>query len=151
MIVRQIFLNGREIELNLNEASDAREVEPGVYSILRNGKSYEVRVQPAPEGYSIEAGGYRFQAEVRDPRNSGRRRNSTLGSGRQKITSPMPGKVVRVLVIEGQEIEPGQGLIIVEAMKMQNEMKASKAGRVVEIKTRDGATVSAGEVLAIIE
>jgi biotin carboxyl carrier protein len=63
----------------------------------------------------------------------------------------MPGKVVRVLVIEGQEIEPGQGLIIVEAMKMQNEMKASKAGRVVEIKTRDGATVSAGEVLAIIE
>jgi biotin carboxyl carrier protein len=151
MIVRQVFLDGREIELNFDEAPDAREVEPGVFSILRNGKSYEVRVRPGPEGFAIEAGGHRFQAEVRDPRNSRRRQNSAVGSGRQKIAAPMPGKVVRVLVTEGQEIEPGQGLIVVEAMKMQNEMKASKAGKVVEIKTKDGATVGAGEVLAIIE
>jgi biotin carboxyl carrier protein len=151
MIVRQVFLDGREIELNPNETSDAREVEPGVYSVLRHGKSYEVRVRPGPEGFTIEAGGRRFQAEVRDPRNSRRRQNSAIGGGRQKIVSPMPGKVVRVLVVEGQEVEPGQGLIVVEAMKMQNEMKASKAGRVVEIKTKDGATVSAGEVLAVIE
>jgi biotin carboxyl carrier protein len=151
MIVRQVFLDGREIQLNPDERPDAREVEPGLYSILRNGKSFEVRVQPGPEGFSIEVGDHRFQVEVRDPRNSRRRQNSAVGSGRQQVTSPMPGKVVRVLVTEGQQVEAGQGLIVVEAMKMQNEMKAFKAGRVVEIKTKDGATVSAGEVLAIIE
>jgi biotin carboxyl carrier protein len=151
MIVRQIFLDGREIQLNANETPDAREVEPGVYSILRQGKSYVVRVRPGPEGLLVEVGDSRWQAEVRDPRNSGRRQNSAIGSGRQKIASPMPGKVVRVLVTEGQQIEPGQGLIVVEAMKMQNEMKATKAGKVVEIRTKEGATVGAGEVLAIIE
>jgi biotin carboxyl carrier protein len=151
MIVRQVFLNDREIKLDPNETPDAREVEPGVYSILRNGKSYEVRARPGPEGFSIEVGDRRFQAEVRDPRNSRRHHNSAIGSGRQKITSPMPGKVVRILVTQGQEVEAGQGLIVVEAMKMQNEMKASKAGKVIEIKAKEGATVGAGEVLAIIE
>jgi biotin carboxyl carrier protein len=151
MIVRQIFLDGREIKLNANETPDAREVEPGVYSILRHGKSYVVRVRPGPDGLLVEVGDSRWQAEVRDPRNSGRRQNSAIGSGRQKIASPMPGKVVRVLVTEGQQVEPGQGLIVVEAMKMQNEMKATKAGKVVEMRTKEGATVGAGEVLAIIE
>lgn len=151
MIVRQIFLNGREIKLDPNETPGVKEVEPGVFSILRQGKSFVVRVRPGPEGLVVQAGDYRFQAEVRDPRNSRRRQNSALGGGRQKITSPMPGKVVRVLVTEGQQIEPGQGLIVVEAMKMQNEMKASRAGKVIEIRTRDGATVGAGEVLVILE
>lgn len=152
MSVRQVLLDGREIQLNLKETQDAREVEPGVYSVLREGVSFEVRVQPGPEGYfAIQAGGQRFQAEVRDPRNSRRRQNSAIGSGRQKITSPMPGKVVRVLVTEGQTVEPGQGVIVVEAMKMQNELKASKAGKVVEIKAKEGATVAAGEALAVIE
>jgi biotin carboxyl carrier protein len=63
----------------------------------------------------------------------------------------MPGKVVRVLVSVGDPVEPGQGLIVVEAMKMQNEMKSPKAGIVVEIKTKDGATVAAGEILVVIE
>jgi biotin carboxyl carrier protein len=63
----------------------------------------------------------------------------------------MPGKVVRILVNQGDTVEPRQGLIVVEAMKMQNEMKSPKAGTVVEIKTKDGATVSAGEILIVIE
>ena len=151
MIVRQVFLDGHEVPFNQNETPDARELEPGVYSILRNGKSYVARVRPGPEGFSIQIGDHRFQAEVRDPRNSRRQGNSTVGTGRQKITAPMPGKVIRVLVTEGQQIEPGQGLIVVEAMKMQNEMKASKGGKVVEIRTQDGATVNAGDVLVIIE
>jgi biotin carboxyl carrier protein len=151
MTVRQILVNGREIQLTADEIADAREVEPGVFSVLRNGRSFEVHVQPGPESFTVEAGDYRFQVEVRDPRNARRRHDSAIGGGRQKIAAPMPGKVVRVLVTEGQAVEPGQGLIVVEAMKMQNEMKASKAGKVIEIKTLDGATVSAGEVLVIIE
>ena len=64
---------------------------------------------------------------------------------------PMPGKVVRVLVAAGDMVEAGQGILVVEAMKMQNEMKASRAGRVAAMHTREGATVAAGEALATIE
>jgi biotin carboxyl carrier protein len=63
----------------------------------------------------------------------------------------MPGKVVRVLVAPGDTVEAGQGLLVVEAMKMQNEMKASRAGRILTVAAREGATVSAGEILATIE
>jgi biotin carboxyl carrier protein len=63
----------------------------------------------------------------------------------------MPGRVIRVLVEPGQHVEAGQGLIVVEAMKMQNEMKSLQAGRVAEVKAAAGATVSAGDVLVVIE
>jgi biotin carboxyl carrier protein len=62
----------------------------------------------------------------------------------------MPGKVVRVLVGEGDVVEVGQGLVVVEAMKMQNEMKALRGGNVVEVRVRDGDTVSAGDVLVVL-
>ena len=147
----QVFIDGREIPLIEPEAADLREVEPGVFSVLRNGRAYEVRIVPSQDGYSIQIGGTVFKAEVRDPRSLNHRRASGLGHGRQNITSPMPGKVVRVLVHAGQEVEPGQGLLVVEAMKMQNEMKASKAGRVAAINVKDGDTVAAGETLTVIE
>jgi biotin carboxyl carrier protein len=63
----------------------------------------------------------------------------------------MPGKVVRVLVAPGDSVEAGQGVAVVEAMKMQNEMKASRAGKVLSVPAKEGATVAAGEVLATIE
>ncbi|HSB13592.1 MAG TPA: acetyl-CoA carboxylase biotin carboxyl carrier protein subunit, partial [Bryobacteraceae bacterium] len=65
--------------------------------------------------------------------------------------APMPGKVVRVLAAEGDLVEAGQGLLVVEAMKMQNEVKAPKAGRVAALAAREGGTVAAGDVLAVIE
>ena len=68
-----------------------------------------------------------------------------------EIAAMMPGKVVRVLVAEGDEVEAGAGLVVVEAMKMQNEMKSPKSGRVVEVKIKPEATVAAGEVLMVIE
>jgi biotin carboxyl carrier protein len=63
----------------------------------------------------------------------------------------MPGKVVRLLVSAGDAVDAGQGLVVVEAMKMQNEMKASRAGRVVEVRVRDGETVGAGDTLVVLE
>ena len=63
----------------------------------------------------------------------------------------MPGKVVRILVAQGDTVEPGQGVVVVEAMKMQNEMKSPKAGTVREVRTRTDATVTAGEILLVIE
>jgi biotin carboxyl carrier protein len=95
--------------------------------------------------------GYRFEIEVRDPRRWIRRSAAGAGGGLEAVSAPMPGKVVRVLVSAGDSVTAGQGLVVVEAMKMQNEMKASRAGRVSAITAREGATVNAGEVLVTIE
>ena len=89
--------------------------------------------------------------EVYDPRSLRERTGGGASHGRQNICAPMPGKIVRVLVAAGDAVEAGQGLVVVEAMKMQNEMKSPKAGRVIEVKTRPEATVAAGEVLMVIE
>ena len=127
------------------------EVEPGIFSVLIEGRSYEAKVVSAPGGYHVDLGGHRSFIEVRDPREMARARRAGEGEGRQNVTSPMPGKVVRVLVAEGDEVEAGAGLVVVEAMKMQNEMKAPKAGRVVQLTAVVGDTVGAGDVLAAIE
>jgi biotin carboxyl carrier protein len=116
-----------------------------VYSILVDGASYELRLG-ADE---VFVNGRRFAVET----NSGwRRRGSGAGGeGRANIIAPMPGKVVRVLVEVNQEVEAGQGIAVVEAMKMQNEMKAPRAGRVASISVKPGDSVNAGAVLATIE
>lgn len=125
---------------------------PGSYSILIEGRSYLV-IAPAPGigTGEIAVNGRTFVVEVFDPREMRARTTSGAGEGRQNIVAMMPGKVVRVLVAKGDAVEAGQGLIVVEAMKMQNEMKSPKAGSVVEVKTKGDATVAAGEVLMVIE
>lgn len=169
MILR-VLVDGRRVDLELSRSGEecrfrlgteaagggersasVIEVAPGVYSVLLEGRSYEVTVEPA-EGSSILAvGGRRFTVDVEDPRRSRSRAAAAFGEGRRKVTAPMPGKVVRVLVAEGEKVEAGQGIAVVEAMKMQNEMKAPKAGRVAALTAREGAAVTAGEVLAIVE
>jgi biotin carboxyl carrier protein len=124
--------------------------EPGVYSVLMDGRSYDARVDETPGGLVVAIDGYRFEIEVRDPRRWSRKSGGAGTEGVQSIAAPMPGKVVRVLVAPGDEVEAGQGLVVVEAMKMQNEMKASRAGRVLALPAKEGATVAAGEVLATI-
>jgi biotin carboxyl carrier protein len=135
------------VESEEEKTVDVKEVEPGVYSLVTGGRGYEARVDAA--GVSI--GGRTFPVEVLDPRQWKRERNHHLGEGRQNIVASMPGKVVRVLVSAGDQVEAGQGIVVVEAMKMQNEMKAARAGRVVALAAAPGATVNAGEILAAIE
>jgi biotin carboxyl carrier protein len=127
--------------------ADVETPEPGVYSVIMNGRSYEARI----EGSVVVIDGFRFPIDVRDPR---RLVWASGGAGRQgveTIAAPMPGKVVRVLVAPGDNVAAGQGLVVVEAMKMQNEMKAAHAGRVATVPAREGATVAAGEILVTIE
>jgi len=147
----QVAVDNRTIEIDSEQLASAIQVEPGVYSVLLEGASYEIRLMETSQGLSAEVPGRRFAVEVRDPRDSSRGARTSLGSGRQNVTAPMPGKVVRVLVNMGDPVDVGQGLVVVEAMKMQNEMKASRPGRVIEIRAHAGQTVGAGDTLLILE
>ena len=146
-----VAVDGRTIEIDSGQLDSVTQVEPAVYSVLVNGSSYEVRVIETPQGLSAEAGGRQFAVQVSDPRDMARGSRVSIGSGRQKVAAPMPGKVVRVLVNVGDAVDAGQGLVVVEAMKMQNEMKASHPSRVVEIRATAGDTVGAGDTLVVLE
>jgi biotin carboxyl carrier protein len=138
-------LDGAPVEL------DTVEVGEGTYSILLDGLSYEVRVYRAPDGLHITAGGDEFVARVLDPRRRAHRRSGALeAEGRQEITAPMPGKVVRVLARAGDAVEAGQGLLVVEAMKMQNEIRSPKSGTLERVLVSEGQAVNAGETLAVV-
>jgi biotin carboxyl carrier protein len=147
----QVTVDGRTIEVDSEQLGAVEQVEPGVYSVLLDGASFETRVIETPEALSVEVCGRRFTVEVRDPRDTGRESATSLTSGRQKVTAPMPGKVVRVLVNVGDSVDAGQGLVVVEAMKMQNEMKASRPGRVIELRASAGDTVAVGDPLVVLE
>ena len=123
---------------------------PGVYSVLLDGRSYDAFVEETPAGLIVSLDGFRFEVEVRDPRRYSRAGTSRAGEGVQTLASPMPGKVVRLLAAPGDTVEPGQGILVVEAMKMQNELKAGRAGKILTITAREGATVAAGEPLATV-
>lgn len=138
-------LDGRPFE------ADATEAAPGIYSILIGGHSFEACVEPCGPGLRVHIGDRDFSAEVLDPRQWRRGRGTALATeGRQSVTAPMPGKVVRVLVKAGDAVEAGQGLLVVEAMKMQNEIRAPKSGSVERLMVADGQAVNAGDVLAIV-
>jgi biotin carboxyl carrier protein len=148
---------------------DVAAPERGVLSLLFEGRSYEVRLdrangarpgagggngsQAAASGeLNISVGGRAYRAEVRDPRSlRARRIRSGAAEGPRKITAPMPGKVVRILAPEGAAVEAGQGVLVIEAMKMQNEMKSPTKGTVARIAHGEGATVNPGDTLAVIE
>jgi biotin carboxyl carrier protein len=124
-----------------------------VLSIIHNGRNYEAKREYSLLGEThIIIGSERFGAEVRDPRSlRSRRAAAGVEAGPAKIIAPMPGKIVRVLAAEGDEVEAGQGLVVVEAMKMQNEIKATKKGKVTKIAVNEGSAVNAGDLLAIVE
>jgi biotin carboxyl carrier protein len=133
--------------------ADAIEIAPGIFSILLNGESHEVRVAPNPGGsLTIQDGPHEFKAEVADPRAwRGRKHGAVEAEGRQQIVAPMPGKVIRLLVKVGDKVEAGQGLLVVEAMKMQNEVKSPKTGTVEKLLAKESQAVNAGDILAWID
>jgi biotin carboxyl carrier protein len=139
-------LDGRE--LNLDAVPAGRDV----LSIVIDGRAWEVKRERVSGEMHLMIAGERYAAEVRDPRSFRARRAAGAGlEGPKKLVSPMAGKVVRVLVPEASEVEAGQGVVVVEAMKMQNEIKSPKKGKVTKITVADGATVNAGQVLAVVE
>jgi biotin carboxyl carrier protein len=133
-------------------AVDAVEIAPNTISILMDGQSFEINVTPSPDGkLKLQTGTHEFTAEFVDPRAwSGRRHGNVEAEGRQEILAPMPGKVVRLLVKEGDHVEAGRGLLVVEAMKMQNEIRSPKSGTVERVLAKEGQPVNAGEVLCVV-
>ena len=137
------------VEGRLVEAAAIR-ISRGAYSILIGGRSLEVTAEEAAGGLLLRTNGREFQVEIFDPRSWRRGRGPGIElEGRQKLIAPMPGKIVRVLVAAGQQVTAGQGLLVIEAMKMQNEIHSPKSGTVEKL-AREGQTVNAGEVLAIV-
>jgi biotin carboxyl carrier protein len=135
-------------------AAEAVEVGTDTYSILLSGRAFDVRVSPDAHGEDnllVRFGGSEFRVQVRDPRSwRGSRHDVLEASGPQQVLAPMPGKVVRVLVAAGEEIEMGRGLVVVEAMKMQNEIRAPKSGRIERVLVTEGQAVRTQEALVII-
>jgi biotin carboxyl carrier protein len=133
--------------------ADAVEIATNTFSILIEGESHEVRVAPLPDGSLVlHTGLAEYVAEVDDPRAwRGRRHGALEAEGRQQIVAPMPGKIVRVLARAGDTVEVGQGLLVVEAMKMQNEIRSPKSGRMEKLFVKEGQAVNAGEVLAWVD
>jgi biotin carboxyl carrier protein len=145
-----------EVQMSLDgtiHSARVSEPEPGLFTVIINDHVYRcVPDRMAGGAAEIIVNGRRIPLSVRDPRS---RRTGTAGaaesSGRVTLTAPMPGKIVRVLKAAGDEVAAEQGILIVEAMKMQNEVLSPRNGRLVEIRVTEGQTVNAGETLAIIE
>jgi biotin carboxyl carrier protein len=134
---------------------DVRQPEPGSYLFIHDGRVFACRVDGRPESGStvnVTVGTMTHAVTLIDPK---RLRSAAAfaahGDGAAHVVAPMPGKVVRVLVEAGQKVEAGCGIAVVEAMKMQNEMKAPKSGTVVKINVAVGATVNGGDLLAVVE
>lgn len=140
---------GHSYDLELARASGQE------FLILNDGRVFDCRVDGQLRSGStvdVTIGANHYAITLVDPK----RLRSALGSGAHgegaaRIVAPMPGKVVRVLVEAGQQVELGHGIVVVEAMKMQNELKAPKAGAIVSVSVEVGATVNAGDLLAVVE
>jgi len=138
-------LDGQEIEV------DAVLARPDVLSLRIGNQAYEVKCERVAGDTHLWVGSARFATEVRDPRSLRGRVRAVDDHGPRKLTAPMPGKIVRVLLGEGAAVEAGTGVLVVEAMKMQNELKSPKKGTIQKILVSEGAAVNAGDVLAIVE
>ena len=125
--------------------------EEGVYQLLIGNQVYEARVSEAENDcLRVNLRGTLFTATIIDRKH--RRAGAEHGDESQRqLIAPMPGKVVRVLLRAGDEVKAGQGVIVVEAMKMQNEIKSPKDGRLLDVRVSEGETVSGNQVLATVE
>jgi biotin carboxyl carrier protein len=131
---------------------DAVIVRRDVLSLLVDGRAYEIKREQTATDLHMWVGSTCFAVELRDPRSL-RSRQKAAGNdeGPRKILAPMPGRIVRLLAAENSHVEAGQGIVVVEAMKMQNEIKSPKKGVIKKISATPGAAVNPGDILAIVE
>jgi biotin carboxyl carrier protein len=143
--VYRIVVDGKE------QIVDAQRAEQSVYSLLTDGRSHEANVTERPEGFAITIGGDVYEMNVVDERRRAlSRQTGKAVSGTQVIAAQMPGKVMAILVEAGQQVKVGDGLLVIEAMKMENEIKSPVDGEVKEIAVQEGGTVESGQRLLVV-
>jgi biotin carboxyl carrier protein len=145
----KVLVNGAPVEVDLEQVG-----VPELYSVLFSGRSYDMLVQPDRFTYTITFRGEQFQVQVEDERsrrlNTGRRAPA-LPHGELAIKAPISGLIVKVLVEPGHEIADGQALVLLEAMKMENEIRSLRAGIVKSVAVAAGKRVEQNEVLLVLE
>jgi len=141
----RVRVDGQPVE------ADAHLLRPGVLSLLIGGQSYRVVLDPDTTEPALHLGQQRIPFRIDDPRSLRSRRRHAGTEGPVTIKASMPGRVVRLLAEKGDTVAAHQGVIVIEAMKMQNEIQSPKEGRVREFRVSPGDTVSVGDTLAIIE
>lgn len=156
--LKLIEQNGNSISIEVdgkNYDLDVLKVGDGVYSILYEGKSYNVETITGedPKKYIVNTIFTRYAVEIVDAatRYQRARQGGESENGVSRIVVPMPGKIVRVLVKAGEEVSTGDTLVIVSAMKMESEYKAGKDGIVKEVLVKDGDTVDGGQVMVVLD
>lgn len=131
---------------------EARMLRPGVLSLLVDGRAWRVLLDDDPNEPAVLIAGERVAYRVDDPRSLKARRAHAGGTdGPKTIKASMPGRVVRVLAAKGDAVAAHQGIVVIEAMKMQNELKSPKDGMVAELRVKPNDTVATGDVLAVVE
>lgn len=140
-----IRIDGEEVE------ADAHLLRPGVLSLLIGGKSHRIVLDDSLTEPALHLDAARIVWEAGDPRSLKQRRRHAKADGPAILKASMPGRVVRLMVERGETVAAHQGVLVIEAMKMQNEIKSPKEGRVAEIRVMPGDTVRSGEVLAVVE
>jgi biotin carboxyl carrier protein len=132
---------------------DALRLGHGAVSLLVDGESFSVEFDESGDEVAVQVGSQVTRIDVADERRL-RMRSARAGfaaEGRQVVSAPMPGKLVKILVKAGDRVEEGQGLVVVEAMKMENELKSPKAGKVLEVFAAEGMPVEQGAKLVAVE
>ncbi len=163
-MIFDVTLNGTTHRIEVRDKNDryvvtidgrAREVDwQGIgsfASLVIDGKSHEVGVVSQTGGYAVVLDDVQLFVEVTEGARSAGAPGAKAEGGPSKVSAPMPGKIVRVLAQPGQDVAAGQGLVVMEAMKMENELRAPRAGRVVDLRVREGQAVETGALLVVME
>jgi biotin carboxyl carrier protein len=131
--------------------ADVAKIAPNIFSIILDGHVHDVRISETSEGLNLQTGAMEFFSQIIDRRAWRGRHSHAEAEGRQQVSAPMPGKVVRLLVKPGDLVKAGQGLVVIEAMKMQNEVRSPKSGKIDELLVAEGQRVNAGQALLSVE
>ena len=145
----QLSIDGQSVDYDFQPSSD-----PTLYSLLIGNKSYELRISPEKEGYTVQLEGDHLDVQVEDERThrlAGVRGKLASGTGEVIIKAPMPGVVIDLLIQEGDEVEEGQTLLILESMKMHNEFKAPREATVKEVRVATGDNLNQKDVMVVLE
>jgi biotin carboxyl carrier protein len=141
----QILLDGRALDVDL------REVGRDFQSLLIDGKSYDVGFEKRSGGFRVVMRDGSVIVELAESTRDAGALAKRTAAGPARVTAPMPGKIVRVLIEAGENVEAGQGLLVMEAMKMENELRSPRAGRIGSLAVREGQAVETGALLAVVE